>query len=82
MIEIALDCASCGAATIRQLYGPGEAALYMGVSEQTLNRWRRQGWILCSRVGRGFYYQRQDLDQCLTLRGYDRANNETEVILR
>ena len=82
MIEIELDCASCGAATTRQLYGPDEAAIYLGVSEQTLNRWRRQGWIRCSKVGRGYYYQRQDLDQCLKLRGYDRADSETEVILR
>jgi excisionase family DNA binding protein len=75
-------CESCNATTTMQLYGPDEAAFYLGVSYQTLNRWRRQGWIRCSKIGRGYYYQRDALDECLDLRGYGLANNETEVILR
>ena len=81
MIEFEFTC-DCGVATTKKLYGPEEAIKFLGVSEQTLNRWRRQGWIKSSKVGRGYYYQREHLDECLKLRGYDRANNETEVILR
>ena len=82
MIEFEFKC-ECGVATTKKLHGPEEATRYLGVSEQTLNRWRRQGWIKSSKVGRGYYYQREHLDECLQLRGYDRAHNETvEVILR
>jgi hypothetical protein len=81
-IEFAYTCSSCGAATNRLLYSSAEAALYLGVTNQTLNRWRGLGYVRSSKVARGYYYQRRDLDECLRLRGYDRANDETEVILR
>ena len=81
MIEFEFLC-SCGVSTTRQVYDSDEAATYLQVSGGTLYRWRKWGWIRFSSMGQNFYYQRQDLDECLRLRGYDRANSETEVILR
>lgn len=57
-----------------RLYGPEEAADYCGgpdarVSVQTINRWRRTGWLRFLELGRGYYYTKDALDECLKLRG-------------
>jgi DNA-binding transcriptional MerR regulator len=62
------------------LYQPLDAQLYAGVSAQTLNRWRREGWLKpAATVGRGFVYRKADLDAALHVLGYGRDTN-VEVI--
>ena len=56
-----------------RLYSPQEAADYCGgpdgaVSVQTINRWRRTGYLRNLPFGRGYYYTRDALDECLQLR--------------
>ena len=56
-----------------RLYSPQEAADYCGgsggaVSVGTINRWRRTGWLRSLPFGRGNYYTRDALDECLELR--------------
>ena len=56
-----------------RLYSPLEAADYCGgpdgaVSVQTINRWRRTGYLRHLPFGRGFYYTKSALDECLTFR--------------
>lgn len=45
------------------LYGPQDAARYLDITQQTLNVWRRDGWIDAQAVGRGFYYTKDALDE-------------------
>ena len=83
MIKFQVECRKCGEVYAPCLLSVKESAAYLQVSEGTISRWRKEGWLKYSRVGRGNYYQHEDLDRCYQLRGYDRANNETvEVILR
>jgi excisionase family DNA binding protein len=79
MIELRFQCA-CGIPTTRRLYGPAEAASYLGVSDQTLNRWRRQGWIRSHNFGRGFLYEVDMLDESLALRGYNKIHEHEEIV--
>ncbi len=56
-----------------RIYSPQEAADYCGgptgaVSVQTVNRWRRTGWLRSLPFGRGYYYTLDALDECLQLR--------------
>jgi hypothetical protein len=56
-----------------RLYSPQEAADYCGgpsgaVSVQTVNRWRRTGWLRSLPFARGYYYTKDALDECLKLR--------------
>jgi hypothetical protein len=58
-----------------RLYSPQEAADYCGgplgaVSVQTVNRWRKTGWLRSIPIGRGYVYTKEALDECLGLRGY------------
>jgi hypothetical protein len=58
-----------------RLYSPIEAADYCGgplgaVSTQTVNRWRKTGWLRSIPIGRGYVYTKEALDECLGLRGY------------
>ena len=83
MIKFQVECRRCGEVYALRLLSVNESAAYLQVSEGTISRWRKEGWLKFSEVGKGFYYQHDDLDECYKLRGYDRANNETvEVILR
>jgi excisionase family DNA binding protein len=79
MVELQFQCA-CGNTMMRHLYSPAEAASYLGVSDQTLNRWRRQGWIRSHKVARGFYYEVEMLDESLALRGYNKIHEHEEII--
>jgi hypothetical protein len=67
-----------------RIFSPIEAADYCGgadraVSVQTIARWRRTGWLrYLGPIGRGFYYTKDALDECLELRGYEsRIQKET-----
>ena len=56
-----------------RLYSSQEAADYCGgqggaVSVQTINRWRRTGYLRHLPFGRGHYYTKDALDECLNLR--------------
>jgi len=56
-----------------RLYSSQEAADYCGgplgaVSVQTINRWRRTGYLRHLPFGRGYYYTQDALDECLILR--------------
>ena len=63
-----------------QMYQPVDAQDYLGVSEGTLNRYRREGRIQSFPVGRGNLYTREMLDECIVNLGKDRENINVEVI--
>jgi predicted site-specific integrase-resolvase len=60
------------------LFGPTEAAHHVGVDAVTLNRWRRDGWLLGYPFGRGWLYTERQLDDAIVARGRDRM--EANVI--
>ena len=76
MIKIIVDGRDGGV----DLYSPLEAQEYLGISVGTLGRWRREGWLVGSLVGRGYLYTREQLDDCLIAQGHDRRNINVEVI--
>lgn len=65
-----------------RLYSSLEAANYCGgpdnsVSIQTINLWRTQGWFSdFLEIGRGYYYRKEWLDQCLEDRGLQNRIHE------
>ena len=67
-----------------RLYSPQEAADYCGgplgaVSVQTVNRWRKTGWLRSVPIGRGHLYTKEALDECLGLRGYSTRITEEKT---
>ena len=42
-----------------------EASKYLDVSKSTLQRWRDDGTLPCTRIGRNIYYRREDLLEVL-----------------
>jgi predicted site-specific integrase-resolvase len=56
------------------LFGPTEAAHHLGVDPVTLNRWRRDGWLLGYPCGRGWMYTERQLQEAIVARGRDRIN--------
>ena len=55
-----------------RLYSPQEAADYCGgpdgaVSVGTITRWCNTGWLRSLPFGRGYYYTKDSLDECLEL---------------
>ena len=66
---------------VLQLYSPIDAQFYMGVSETTLNRYRKERYFDPSKlleIGRGYLYTKEALDEALINLGKDRE--ETNVI--
>ena len=59
-----------------QLFQPLDAMEYFQVSDATISRWRREGFLEGIPVGRGFVYTRQQLDECLSVRNKDREDME------
>ncbi len=57
----------CKNGETHELYNPLEASIYMGVSLQTLNKWRVEGYIRSFKIGRGNAYTREELDSGLRL---------------
>jgi excisionase family DNA binding protein len=51
-----------------------EAAKYLGVHEETIRRWAREGTIPAAKLGNrgGFRFKREDLDRFLERRLTDR----------
>ena len=69
-------CQAC----LADYYESFDAQLYIGISGQTLNRWRREGWIRPSfKVGAGWVYSKKDLDEAMDTTGYSRQNLNVEV---
>ena len=63
-----------------QLYQPLDAQLYLGVSNRTIDRWRREGWLLpAASVGRGYVYQKEALDECWKLRNQNQERLDKEI---
>ena len=60
------------------LYQPLDAQAYLGCSANTLARWRREGWLEGTAVGRGFVYTKDALDECRKLRNLNVRNKEGE----
>lgn len=50
-----------------QIYNPLEASIYMGISQEMLNKHRREGYIRSFSIGRGYLYTKEDLDDALML---------------
>jgi len=64
-----------------RLYRPIEAADYLGgpqgaISQSTLNRWRKDGWLRAISVGSGWLYTKEAMDECLRLRGLENRITE------
>ena len=56
-----LTCEGCGLEKMQ----PPEAAEFLGVSQATLNKYRKDGWILASDyLGVGFLYTMEALQEC------------------
>ena len=59
------------------LYKPLDAQFYLGVSQGTLARWRREGWLEpVGEVGNCFLYTQAALDEALLARNKDRVQTE------
>lgn len=64
-----------------KIYEPIDAQFYLDVSERTLNRYRRKGFLQpAGNFGRGNQYTKENLDECLINLGRDRENINVEVI--
>ena len=50
------------------LYEPLDAARYLDITQQTLNVWRRSGFIRATPMGRGYVYTKDSLDETLHLK--------------
>ena len=46
------------------LYDTFLASMYLGISIQTLGRYRKERWLKGARVGSGFIYTKKALDAC------------------
>lgn len=53
------------AAGVKEYLTNSEAARYLDVSKSTLQRWRDNGTLPCTRIGRNVYYRREDLLEVL-----------------
>jgi predicted site-specific integrase-resolvase len=63
-----------------QLYQPLDAQQYLGVSNRTIDRWRREGWLLpAALVGRGYVYEKKALDECWQLRNQNQDRLDKEI---
>ena len=63
-----------------QLYQPLDAQQYLGVSNRTIDRWRREGWLLpAALVGRGYVYEKKALDECWQLRNQNQERLDKEI---
>lgn len=70
------ECHECKAVYYESL----DAQFYIGVGAQTINRWRREGWLRPSfKVGAGWVYMQSDLDAAMDATGYSRQNLNVEV---
>jgi hypothetical protein len=59
---------------------PVEAREYCDKAEGTINGWRRDGWLKpAGKLGKAYLYTKEDLDNALSLLGYDRKNIHVEV---
>ena len=59
------------------LYKPIDAQFYLNVSQGTLARWRREGWLEpVGEVGNCFLYTQAALDEALSARNKDRETKE------
>ena len=64
------------------LYETRDAQDFLGISSQTLYRWRADGWLKPwnnQKIGVGYVYEQEDLEKCLVLRNKDREYMEVEV---
>ena len=71
------------AGEVVELYSPTEAQFYMGCSAATLNRYRLEHYFDPNKlivIGRGNYYTKESMDECLINLGRDRENINVEVI--
>lgn len=60
------------------LYEPLDTQSYLGVSTNTIARYRREGWLVGQRFGNGNVYREHQLLSCIRERGMDRMH--TNVI--
>ncbi len=59
------------------LYKPIDASAYLSVSQATLSRWRREGWLApVGFVSNCYLYTKESLDEALVLRNKDRETKE------
>ena len=68
-----------GTIGVALFYRPIEAQARFGVSGETLNKWRREGFLQGHAVGRGYIYDAIQLDEAeriLRKREIDRKNEE------
>ena len=64
-----------------KLYESLDAQNYLGVAAQTLNRWRREGWLIpTAAVGRGYAYTQEQLDDCIKVLGRDRKDKQVTYV--
>jgi hypothetical protein len=61
-------------------YSTEAASRYLGVSYQTLNRYRVRGWLKeAGQVGMPYLYTKPRLDECWILKNFDRKDEHVEV---
>ena len=76
-------CANCGhePEAIR-LYNSDEAADFLGgagrISRGTVGVWRRSGWLRNLRLGNGYWFSKDALNECLSLKNYTNRIQESE----
>ena len=59
------------------LYESLDAQEYLGIAAQTLNKRRREGYLMpTAEVGRGYVYTKEQLDDCVKALGLDRKDKE------
>ena len=59
------------------LYESLDAQNYLGIAAHTLNKWRREGYLIpTAEVGRGYVYTKEQLDDCIKALGLDRKDKE------
>ena len=46
------------------LYDSFASAVYLGISPQTLGRYRKERWLKGARIGNGYVYTKYELDMC------------------
>ena len=62
---------------VNHLYESLDAQNYLGIAAQTLNKWRREGYLIpTAEVGRGYVYTKEQLDDCIKALGLDRKDKE------
>ena len=61
-------------------YSAEAACQYLGVSYQTLNRYRSTWWVLpAGKVGISYLYTKARLDECRVHKNFDRKDEHVEV---